>query len=190
MPRISVQEQKPERSAVQHRGSYRAYKSDLRSDFNRRCGYCDDQDFYDGGSRGYHIDHFLPKSQFPHLTTTYGNLVYACPYCNTAKSDKWRSKGGFIDPCDAAYDEHLERRNSGTITHCSARGKYMHREIKLGLRRHQILWLMRKLDAQKKRLQKKLEGKTGENEVRILRVFVDIQRRIDAYFEDFKTNCQ
>lgn len=42
-------------------------KKHLSDDFNRRCAYCDDRDFYCGGINSFHIDHFAPKSKFPKL---------------------------------------------------------------------------------------------------------------------------
>ena len=87
--KLPLRHHKPVRSNVTKRAKYQLYKEDLRRDFKERCGYCDDPDEFSGGSRGYHIDHFAPKSIFPELKTEYSNLVYSCSYCNIAKSDKW-----------------------------------------------------------------------------------------------------
>ena len=51
----------PERTCTKTYKSYRSFKKDLRKDFNRRCGYCDDHD--DGFWRGFQIDHFIPQTQ-------------------------------------------------------------------------------------------------------------------------------
>jgi uncharacterized protein (TIGR02646 family) len=119
----NVQEQRPVRSeGVMPRTKHQAYKDELRVDFRRRCGYCDDKDVYSGGKRGFHIDHFKPKSKFDDLKTTYSNLVYSCPYCNIAKSNKWKPRVGFIDPCSAEYENHLLRDERGRIVPKTKRG--------------------------------------------------------------------
>ena len=35
------------------------------------------------------IDHFRPRSRFPHLWLNWDNLVYACYRCNQSKCDQW-----------------------------------------------------------------------------------------------------
>ena len=93
-------------------------KKYLAQDFDHRCAYCDDWDKYNGGMRSYHVEHFAPKEKFPDLEYTYDNLLYACPYCNEAKSDKWPSDKaeisvvgdkGFVDPCTAEYYAYIYR---------------------------------------------------------------------------------
>jgi len=103
---------------------YTSYKLHLRNDFNKRCGYCNDLDSFCGGTRGFHIDHFCPQDKFSHLETNYGNLVYACPYCNGAKSNDWPASSetpsivdgkGYVDPCDVDFTNHFERFPNGRI---------------------------------------------------------------------------
>ncbi len=115
---------KPKRSKVQKRTRYQEYKSELRRDFKKKCGYCCDPDEFCGGMQGFHIDHFAPKSKFPNLISKYCNLVYSCPFCNGAKSAKWVGNDssishdgnkGFIDPCNSEYDRHLKRNANGQI---------------------------------------------------------------------------
>ena len=129
-------------------------KKHLSDDFNRRCAYCDDRVFYCGGINSFHIDHFAPKSKFPKLEFEYKNLMYSCPYCNLAKSDKWPSddsrlnvvgKSGFVDPCTDEYEEHLERAENGIIRAKTELGSYMVHELKLYLQRHAIFFLMDEL---------------------------------------------
>lgn len=97
----------------------------------------------------YHIDHFAPHSLFPELKETYENLVYACPFCNRAKSNKWNGDDplvhndgsrGFIDPCSSEYDEHLSRTAEGKIEAVSKLGEHVVAELKLNLVRHQMSW--------------------------------------------------
>ncbi len=46
----------------------------------RVCAYC-------GTRKAKTIDHYLPQSQFPHLSIAFENLVASCFECNTVKSD-------------------------------------------------------------------------------------------------------
>ena len=147
---LDIHREKPSRkTGVNNRANYRDYKEDLRDDFNSRCGYCDDDDRFMGGRRGFHIDHFAPKSKFEDLETVYSNLIYACPFCNISKSNDWPSNRsvenvvndeGYVDPCDAQYDEHIARHDSGKIIAKSELGKYMHKKLKLHLMRHEMIW--------------------------------------------------
>lgn len=146
----------PSRSCENKYNNYRLYKPYLRSDFGKRCGYCNDIDLICGGARGFHIDHFRPQVPFSHLTNEYRNLVYACPYCNGAKSNDWPSGvedvsvlddgSGYLDPCDIDFDSHFERYDHGRIRPKTAVGKYMYKKLKLGLRRHQLAWAYEQLE--------------------------------------------
>ena len=144
----------PKRTCTKKYSSYRPYKPFLQADFNKRCGYCNDLDVVCGGWRGFHIDHFRPKSLFDELANEYSNLVYACPYCNIAKSNDWPGnaekniiKGkGYLDPCDSNFDNHFERYNNGRICPKTDVGKYMFKKLKLGLRRHQLAWAYEQLE--------------------------------------------
>lgn len=129
-------------------------KKRLIKDFDKRCAYCDDIDMYAGGSRMYHVEHFAPKEKFPILEFVYDNLLYACPYCNISKSNKWPSDDwsvnivgdvGFIDPCTEAYNEHLIREKDGSINYITPLGKYIYYELKLYLQRHQLIYNLNKI---------------------------------------------
>ena len=152
---VVLRERVPVRSVVAPRVSYRLHKSDLRSDFGARCGYCDSIDEYFGGLSGAHIDHFAPKSKFPELASHYENLIYSCPFCNRAKSSKWvgedagipnNGREGFIDPCSREFDMHLARRPTGEIVPTSRLGEYMIEHLKLRLIRHKFIWQAQRLD--------------------------------------------
>jgi uncharacterized protein (TIGR02646 family) len=144
----------PERTCKVKRRSYRLYKDSLRNDFLRACGYCDDTDNYCGGRNSFHIDHFKPLKHFTGLECEYSNLVYSCSYCNISKSDDWPCLGtnltcnneeGYIDPCDPDFINHFERYDDGRIRPKTTVGKYMFEQLKLGLRRHELIWLLRQL---------------------------------------------
>lgn len=144
----------PQRACKSKYASYQAYKVYLRKDFRKACGYCDDTDVYCGGKNAFHIDHFRPLKHFADLEVDYTNLVYACSYCNIAKSDDWPCLGtnhtyqngcGYIDPCDPEFINHFEREDDGRIKPKTDVGKYMYHRLKLGLRRHELIWLLRQL---------------------------------------------
>ncbi len=186
----SIQEKKPVKTCQKTYANYTSFKPYLRADFNNRCGYCDCDDYHAGGSRGFQIDHFKPVKLFEGLKLTYSNLVYSCPYCNRAKWDKWKDPDGFLDPCTTEYDDHLHRNDDGQIMYNSDRGKYIFEELKLGLERHEILWLIRKLENQKEVLNKLLQdiGQEHEKEVDVLRRFVEIQNTVDQHTKLFRTS--
>ncbi len=186
---MDIQKTKPRRDCKKVYKRYKSYKDNLRNDFNNRCGYCDDLDMYCGGKRNYHIDHFKPHSipEFEKLKHTYDNLVYSCPYCNGAKSNKWQNVNGFIDPCDPNYGKHIERHSTGQIISKSKVGDYIFINLSLGLFRHKLLWNIEKLDSQKKQLLNIIEIKKNEenNLIPIYEALTEIVKKLDSYIEIF-----
>ena len=173
----TLHRKKPVRRKPSPRASkYQDHKISLREDFNERCGYCSDSDLYYGNEMGYHIDHFAPKSKFKELVNDYTNLVYSCPICNVAKSNKWignkrepshNGLEGFVDPCSDEFDEHLWRDEIGLIKAYTPVGKYMIENLCLFLLRHQMIWMVGELSSTKGKLRKLRElyqpfGKLGE----------------------------
>ncbi|PVZ12619.1 MULTISPECIES: HNH endonuclease [unclassified Pseudomonas] len=145
------------RTNIEVKSRYSLYKVELRVDFLSKCGYCDTLDYYSGGTRGFHIDHFAPKSKFSSLVNDYSNLVYCCPICNIGKSDDWPGTSaaisfidekGYIDPCHTDYHNHLARNLDGSIIPLTPLGKYIHKKLKLNLRRRQICWLLERMEQQ------------------------------------------
>lgn len=144
-----LREKKPIRSY--HGEKFRTNSTNkkyLALDCNHRCVYCDDLDTYGGGFQVYQVEHFAPKSLFPELKFNYDNLLYACPWCNRAKWDKWPSMDskvnvvgdeGFADPCSDEYDKHLKRNPSGAIEGVTPLGRYMCENLNLNLKRHAII---------------------------------------------------
>ncbi len=164
---MSIRKSVPVRSQAEPKKNYRAYKTALRTDFSKKCGYCDASDTHFIGPRGYQIDHFAPHSIFPDLKVSYDNLVYSCAICNRAKSDTWIGEDsnipnngteGFIDPCNSNYDDQFERRQDGSISARTPLGKYMIDNLKLFLLRHQIIWRMQELSELEKRVDALLDN--------------------------------
>ena len=188
---VPFRERIPVRSAVPRRANYRLYKGELRVDFDCRCGYCNSIDEYFGGLSGAHIDHFAPKSKFPDLESQYKNLVYTCPFCNRAKSNKWigddaetpnNGREGFVDPCNDQFDIHLARKPSGEIVPKSRLGEYMVDEMKLRLVRHRFIWQAQRLDQLMARLLQ-LRPQVQPGNPRRLELLEAIADLLDAYQE-------
>jgi 5-methylcytosine-specific restriction endonuclease McrA len=187
----NIHEIKPKRTCDKVYATYGQYKKYIREDFHNQCGYCGDNDYYSGGFRGYHIDHFRPHSipEFKCLINVYENLVYACPYCNGAKSNKWMDEG-FIDPCDPLFDENLVRDDIGRIQYKTKRGELIYKELKMYLKRHELIWCIEKLSKQKNDIHNLINSeraKENSNIIDILLQFRAIQQKIDEYTSALKS---
>lgn len=94
---------------------YRKYKKYLRFDFDHRCAYCEIHEAEDGGSKKFHVDHYLPKDRFPEKSFDYFNLFYSCADCNTFKGHYWANwfrkwtQEYILNPCEHDYDIHFDR---------------------------------------------------------------------------------
>lgn len=124
------------RSNVVEQTDYQKYRDELREDFGFICGYCGKEEAIT--SKGFEIDHFVPKSIAPERETDYFNLVYACFTCNRKKSKKWPTKDkdlhndgkvGFVDPATDEFDLHLQRNENGDIQGITDVGKYMCKQV-------------------------------------------------------------
>lgn len=168
-------------------------KKHLANDFDHRCAYCDDLDFYGGGYRAYHVEHFAPKERFPGLQFDYDNLLYSCPWCNRAKWDTWPSDDpkisvvgneGFIDPCTEEYDKHLDRLPDGSIVGTTQLGKYIHQKLHLYLKRHAIVYNVDKLNKKKKELEDSIAADKSAGRD-CSKKEAGLQEVINAFFEYF-----
>lgn len=169
-------------------------KKRLIKDFHNCCAYCDDSDIYSGGSNNYHVEHFAPKDKFPELKYIYDNLLYSCPYCNISKSNKWPSNNssanivndiGFIDPCCADYYKHLARNKNGSIVFLSELGKYMYFELKLYLKRHEIIYNLEQINERRRLLKDKIteKKKEGIDTNKLEEAYKDIRVLFCQYFD-------
>lgn len=177
----------------------KANKKRLALDFNNRCGYCGDSHDFTGGFDTFHVEHFVPKEKFSSHQFLYENLIYSCPICNIAKSDKWSGTTplenivddtGFIDPCESDYDSHLYRLESGAIYFQTNLGKYMYKELKLYLDRHRLIYNLSTISESCERLKEKIDFKEqrGENAETLRRVYSELQADFFDYFKDLSRN--
>ena len=81
---------------------WRRYRDALRRVFAGLCAYCEET------TRG-EVDHFRPKSQFPHLVYSWSNWVFACHECNNAKTSVWPI-AGYVNPCAKSLRDRPERQ--------------------------------------------------------------------------------
>ena len=83
----------------------------LFGDFSGICAYCDEEcDSSTDRSKSpwaETIDHFRPRSKFPHLAYDWLNLIYACERCNKAKADQWPEHDDLANTFLAAYDRFI-----------------------------------------------------------------------------------
>ena len=187
----AFRQQRPKRSStVEHKSHYRKYKSQLRKDFNQKCGYCDDSDEFCGGKNGFQIDHFAPKSKFPKLTNCYTNLVYSCPYCNRAKSDKWLGNTlapthnlteGFIDCCDEQYDQRFFHNFRGSIVARDSLGQHMIDNLNLFLIRHALIWQIGELGRIRGEIDTLIDQESGSSGIDLLIEFRNLTHKIEKY---------
>lgn len=157
----------PKRTCSKVYKNYRDYKPYLAADFANRCGYTNCPDTWFGGIDNFHIDHFVPWKKYPelpNLETDYSNLVYSCSYVNISKSN---DEGQYLDPCDEDYNKHFFRDTYGNIIpHAqSAKAVYMHKKLKLYLKRYQIIWMLDKLEAKLQELSELRQSKTLTDKV-------------------------
>lgn len=93
--------------------AYASYRPFLRREFYQQCVYCRMTDTLIRPP-GFCVEHYRPKSKFPHLECDYQNLFYACHACNARKGHFWptaseQSAGHFIpNPCDHVMARHVQ----------------------------------------------------------------------------------
>ena len=80
------------RNCNEEYSDYHRYKPFLRTDFNKRCAYCNLSE--ERITTYFEIDHYIPKDAFkdirPELETDYNNLMFACRKCNSEKSSMFK----------------------------------------------------------------------------------------------------
>lgn len=146
--RIHGDEKIKRRDNIAVESDFHKYAAALSDDFCHICGYCGKSEMVT--TKGFEIDHFVPRTTDPKRETDYYNLVYSCFSCNRKKWGKWPTKDknlthngieGFIDPATNEYDDHLERNDFGDIVYKTAVGKYMcEKAFKFDQRPMKTIW--------------------------------------------------
>ncbi len=89
---------------------YRKYREWLRDEFSFRCVYCLEREVWRDMREPMHVDHFEPQAIRKDLKCEYTNLLYACPACNSQKSDQL-----LPDPCEIALGDCVRVHADGRI---------------------------------------------------------------------------
>jgi hypothetical protein len=111
--------------------SYGKYKPWLRDEFSFRCVYCLARETWLAGHDYFGVDHVLPKSAHPDLECEYGNLVYCCNRCNSAKR-----MDSVLDPCRVAFSAHVRVEDDGQVSWLTTEGQKLVQKLKLNNRAH------------------------------------------------------
>lgn len=91
------------------------YRDCLRWDFGFTCAFCllHELDLFGGlggeGLGGTTIEHRVLRSEDPNRQSEYGNCIYACRFCNRARSaHPLKSRGRcLLDPTSEAWGRHF-----------------------------------------------------------------------------------
>lgn len=142
---------------------YQQYVEELREDFHHICGYCGKSEAV--ATKGFEIDHFVPRKIAEERKDEYQNLVYSCFTCNRKKGNKWPTgdpnvqndgKVGFVDPISEEYDIHLTRNEDGSIVPLTPLGQYLWSvAFKFKNRPTDTVWKAMRIIALKEKLQEK-----------------------------------
>lgn len=114
---------------------YRAYREEVREDFNGFCAYCGVHEHdWPHGPKNYCLDHFKPKGrpEFAYLKNDFYNLRWCCRICNgtDAKGDKWPSPEeealgfGFVDLCEDDWKKHYRILADGKLEGRTPQAEY------------------------------------------------------------------
>lgn len=170
---------------------YQAYLVELREDFHKRCGYCGKPESIT--TKGFEIDHFVPKSLMPEWINNYQNLVYSCYTCNRKKGKKWPTGDpnlhndgvvGFVDPATDAFDEHVVRNEDGTIVGRTTVGTYMcHNVLRFHKRPMKTIWRAMQILTLKKQLNEKLSQLDDAQKEEYIRIDNELESLLNRVFE-------
>ena len=119
------------RSTPPHvQGGYRAFRPFVRADFVRQCAYCLMTETFASGEENFELDHFRPRSRFPHLVNEFLNIYYSCHPCNHTKLDHWppeelEARGiRIVDLCTDEFQTHFSVQETGEWAGKTSSGSY------------------------------------------------------------------
>lgn len=178
---------KPDRAFA----DYRRYKPFLRKEFHGQCVYCMLPDSVKG-QESFGVDHYMPKKKFPHLSSEYSNLFYACNVCNSHKGDFWPfdlelKKNYFIpNPCEHSMSRHLqydgpEVKAKTTAGRCASDVLLLNEEHFLIYRRWLIAYLYRldkhlaNIERQQRALSREMQKAHGERKAVLLGALKELE---------------
>lgn len=107
---------------------YKNYKPWLRDEFEFRCIFCLCREtWFPDGDDSFSVDHLQPRSTAPEKAQQYGNLVYACWRCNSAKQDS----NSPLNPNEDALAEHVQVLDDGNVRSFTLEGEALIRACRL-----------------------------------------------------------
>jgi len=124
-------------------GGYRSFRTFIREDFTRQCAYCLLSELWAGGKENFELDHFRPKSRFPHLMNDFYNIYYSCHPCNQMKRDTWppvelEGRGvTLVDLCKDEFPAHFLVSDAGEWNGVTESGGYTIEVLRLN-RKHLV----------------------------------------------------
>lgn len=104
--------------------NFRSIKPELLEKFKHQCAYCGTK-LYDPLMAD--IEHFYPKSLYPHLLEESDNLLIACRACNMIKNNKFPVDDDgnplLLNPLTEKYSEHIKQTKNGYLEGITERGR-------------------------------------------------------------------
>lgn len=115
------------------------YRACLRWDFGFTCPFCllHEADLYGGpgeGLAGTTVEHRIARSADPSKANVYGNCLYACRFCNRARSAAPLREGEarLLDPTRDAWGSHFTATGSRLLPAPDSRdAEYTHRSYEI-----------------------------------------------------------
>jgi hypothetical protein len=146
-------------------GTYHDWKPLLAQEGFNQCVYCAIHESAMGGIRNFHVEHYRPKSLFSDRENDYFNLFYACPICNTFKSNDWpnepvsdNSVSSYPNPSEVDYNSlFVIDSPKGLIEGKNVASKYI--QERLFLNRPQLI-SARRLELLKTKVIEEIESTT------------------------------
>lgn len=105
--------------------SYESYRPWVEDEFYFRCIYCLNRKVW-SPTNIWVIDHLISQDEAPELECEYGNLVFACQFCNSQKLTN-----RVPDPCRVAYGKCLRVELDGRVTALNKQGTRLVEIIRL-----------------------------------------------------------
>lgn len=106
-------------SYLARKGGYQEYKPCLRWDFGFICAFCllHEVDICPQGTSGlpvFSAEHLELQSTDDQKANDYGNVVYACSFCNTARRSKPRvtPEARLLDPTKDVWAQHFRNQEN------------------------------------------------------------------------------
>lgn len=148
----------------------------LQNMYEKRCCYCEGKI---SAQTIDHIEHFRPKSLFPHLVVDWDNLHCCCPICNQNKKDRWDHNYPILDPTIDRIEDHLGfDLNTGEIINIQgdlgAQNTIDHPQLNR-------LELVKERKSLIKKYRELIKGLSGISQLNIIKKYIEAQMLDSSY---------